>query len=213
MGDGRRPVDDQSPGKDPQRYRPSLGSGTRRMNRSAAPRRHPNHHADRQLHHELAGRTADRVQARRRPTISRLASNAIPTGSLAPPRPPDGPAPPSDLPASQHREHHRRIGRGQRSTQQQRRPPVQAEQEWARVARAAAVTKVPATPTQRTGPAALRNRRQPICIPPSNKMTASATDTTRRRWTTDSSPSAGATSKVTAAATRKNAGAGSGSVR
>jgi hypothetical protein len=68
--------------------------------------------------------------------------------------------------------------------------------------------KGPGNPTQRTGPAALRNRRQPICIPPSNKMTASATDTTRWTVVTDSSPSAGTTSEATAAATRKIAGAG-----
>ncbi len=66
---------------------------------------------------------------------------------------------------------------------------------WANTARAAAVTKAPATPTQRTGPAASRNRRQPICIPPSNKMTASAMVTTRWTVVTDTSPSVGTTSE------------------
>jgi hypothetical protein len=75
-------------------------------------------------------------------------------------------------------------------------------------ARAAAVTKVPATPTQTTGPAAVRNRRQPMCIPPSNKMIASATDTTRWTVVTDSRPNVGITSEATAAASRKIAGAG-----
>ena len=75
------------------------------------------------------------------------------------------------------------------------------------MARAAAVTKVPATPTQTTGPAALRNRCQPICIPPSNRMTANATDTTRWTVVTDNSPSAGTTSEANAAATRRIAGA------
>ena len=60
---------------------------------------------------------------------------------------------------------------------------------WARTASAAAVTNVPATPIQTTGPAAARNRRQPICIPPSNKMTARATVTTR--WTVVTDPARG----------------------
>jgi hypothetical protein len=70
------------------------------------------------------------------------------------------------------------------------------------------VTKVPATPTQTTGPAAARNRRQPICIPPSNKMTARATVTTRWTVVTDTRPRAGMTSEATAAASRKIAGGG-----
>jgi hypothetical protein len=37
VGDGRRPVDDQATGQDPSGYRPSLGSGTRRMNRISSP--------------------------------------------------------------------------------------------------------------------------------------------------------------------------------
>jgi hypothetical protein len=67
---------------------------------------------------------------------------------------------------------------------------------------------VPATPTQTTEPAAVRNRRQPMCIPPSNKMTARATDTTSWTVVTDNSPNAGTTSEATAAASRKIAGAG-----
>ena len=57
---------------------------------------------------------------------------------------------------------------------------------WVSAASAAAVTNVPATPIHTTGPAAAWNRRQPMCIPPSNKMTASATDTTRWTVVTDS---------------------------
>jgi hypothetical protein len=63
-------------------------------------------------------------------------------------------------------------------------------------------------PTQITGPAAMRNRRQPICIPPSNKMTARASATTRWTVVTDNSPSVGTRSEATAAASRKIAGAG-----
>jgi hypothetical protein len=69
------------------------------------------------------------------------------------------------------------------------------------------VTKVPATPTQ-IEPAAVRNRRQPICIPPSNKMTTRATDTTRWTVVTDSWPNVGITSEAAVAASRKIAGAG-----
>ena len=47
-----------------------------------------------------------------------------------------------------------------------------------------------------------------MCIPPSNRMTASATETIRWTVVTDNSPSAGTTSEATAAATRKIAGAG-----
>jgi hypothetical protein len=79
---------------------------------------------------------------------------------------------------------------------------------WARAASAAAVAKVPATPTQTTAPATGRNRRQPMCIPPSNKMTARATVTTRWTVVTDSCPSVGTRSEATAAASRKIAGAG-----
>jgi hypothetical protein len=62
-------------------------------------------------------------------------------------------------------------------------------------------------------PAAARNRRQPICIPPSNKMTARATVTTRWTVVTDTRPRAGMTSEATAAASRKIAGGGPGYVR
>jgi hypothetical protein len=54
----------------------------------------------------------------------------------------------------------------------------------------------------------MRNRRQPMCIPPSNKMTTSATDTTRWSVVTDSCPRAGTRSEASAAASRKIAGAG-----
>ena len=70
------------------------------------------------------------------------------------------------------------------------------------------MTKVPATPTQTTGPAALRNRCQPMCILPSNKMTTRASDTTRWTVVTDSWPNTGIRSEAAAAASRRIAGAG-----
>ncbi len=57
-------------------------------------------------------------------------------------------------------------------------------------------------------PAAARNRCQPMCIPPSNKMIASAIVTTFCTRVTGSCTACGRSSAVTAAATRKNAGAG-----
>jgi hypothetical protein len=48
----------------------------------------------------------------------------------------------------------------------------------ARNATAAVVAKVPMIPSEMIGAAAALNLRHPMCIPPSNKMTASATVTT-----------------------------------
>ena len=78
----------------------------------------------------------------------------------------------------------------------------------AATAAAAAVTNVPATPIHTVAVAAVRNFRQPMCIPPSNRMNASATLTTR--WTVPSlsRPKPGNRSDAAAANTRKNAGAG-----
>ena len=121
------------------------------------------------------------------PAASRLAMRAMPTGSLAP----DSPSRMAPLrPATSRRPSTENTTAGSvganavpiSSAAHQSR----SNRAWASVARAAAVTKVPATPTQTTGPAAVRNRRQPMCIPPSNKMTTSATDTTRWTVVTDS---------------------------
>ena len=143
------------------------------------------------------------------PAVSRLAIKAMPTGSLAP-------ASPSRMvplrPATSRRPSTENTTAG--SVGASAVPTSNAalhsrpNRAWARTARAPAVTKVPATPTQTIGPAALRNRSQPMCIPPSNRMTASATETIRWTVVTDNSPSAGRTSEASAAATRKIAGAG-----
>ena len=55
----------------------------------------------------------------------------------------------------------------------------------------AAVTSVPAIPVQTMAAAAVRNRRLPMCIPPSNKMIASATVTTRSTVVTGSAVAVG----------------------
>ena len=56
--------------------------------------------------------------------------------------------------------------------------------------------------------AAVRNFRQPMCIPPSNRMNTSATVTTRCTVSSLSRPRCGNKVAATAASTRKNAGAG-----
>ena len=60
----------------------------------------------------------------------------------------------------------------------------------AATANAAAVTTVPATPSHTTAPAAARNRRHPMCMPPSNRMNTNATVTIcSSTWTgTDRNP-------------------------
>ena len=79
---------------------------------------------------------------------------------------------------------------------------------WAVTANAAAVTAVPATPIQITAPAEVRNRFQPMCMPPSKSTKMSATVTMRSLRCGDSVPSSGNRSEAMAAATRKTAGAG-----
>ena len=78
----------------------------------------------------------------------------------------------------------------------------------------AAVTSVPAIPVQTMAAAAVRNRRRPMCMPPSNKMIASATVTTCSTVAAGStvpaedSDACGHSCAAITAATRKNAGAG-----
>ncbi len=75
-------------------------------------------------------------------------------------------------------------------------------------ASAPAVTAVPRTPTQTIAPAAVRNRRSPMLMPPSNRMITNATVTRRWSVTIPRPPSDGHRSEATAAASRKIAGAG-----
>ena len=66
----------------------------------------------------------------------------------------------------------------------------------------------PATPIHTVATATGRNRRQPMRMPPSNKMTASATVTTCSTAAKPRLPSRGQISDAAAAPIRKNAGAG-----
>ncbi len=71
-----------------------------------------------------------------------------------------------------------------------------------------AVRAVPTRPSQAMEPAEARNRRHPMCIPPSNRMKINATVTSRSSVSTGTVESCGQMSAATAAATRKMAGAG-----
>src|SRR3954471_7446842 len=79
----------------------------------------------------------------------------------------------------------------------------------AATAAAATVRKVPSTPASITVASAPRSRLTPMCIPPSNRMIASATVT--MRWTVRCGGASrfGTTAAATAAAATNSAGAGS----
>ena len=141
------------------------------------------------------------------PTIS-----AIPTGSFAPDSPsrivPERP-PTSRRPSTEN------ITAG--SVGAIAAPRIHAivqpkpNSECAASATSPAVRNVPTTPSTEIGTAERRKRRQPTFIPPSNRITISATTPTRSTVRIESrSPSAGKTSAATAAAIRKSAGAGTG---
>ena len=82
-----------------------------------------------------------------------------------------------------------------------------ASTKYAAAATPAAVTRVPGTPIHSAGPATARSRRQPTRMPPSNRITASATETMSSTAVNDRPPSRGQ-SAAAAAANRKKAGAG-----
>ena len=84
-----------------------------------------------------------------------------------------------------------------------------AKSRWASAATAAAVTNVPATPSQAIGTAARRKLASPMPMPPSNRTSTRQTVTTRCTCSIGIRPSAGNRSEATAAPTRNSAGAGS----
>ena len=71
-----------------------------------------------------------------------------------------------------------------------------------------AVTNVPSTPTRPMVRAALRNLGKPMPMPPSNRMNASATLTTRSTVSSGGASSDGRAWTATAAATRRSTAAG-----
>ena len=137
------------------------------------------------------------------------AISAIPTGSLAPDSPSSSVPARPDTSRCPSTENTTAGSVGARAVPTSRagsqsRPKARC----ATAARLTAVTSVPATPSQTTGPATARNRRRPMCMPPSSRITASATVTMRSTVVIDSSPSRGTRSDTTAAPIRKRAGAG-----
>ena len=91
-----------------------------------------------------------------------------------------GARPAGDLAPPEHGEDHRRVGRRQGGADAAGRPPTRSRRPaCASTAIAAVVTTVPATPSQATPPSAGRIRSQPMCMPPSNRISTSATVTIR----------------------------------
>src|SRR6266508_3815366 len=145
-------------------YRASLGSGTRRMNTtSSAPPATPTIAPTASWSRNAPAMPPAAPSPSIWSVVSRLAIRAMPTGSLAP----DSPSRMVPLrPVTSRRPTTENTTAG--SVGASAVPSSNAARHsrpnrmWARTASAAAVTKVPATPTQTTGPAAWRNRRQPL---------------------------------------------------
>ena len=70
------------------------------------------------------------------------------------------------------------------------------------------MTTVPATPSHTTAPAAVRKRRHPMCMPPSNRMNTNATVTICSSTPTGIDRNPGNTAAPNAAAIRNKAGVG-----
>src|SRR4029079_10355516 len=81
---------------------------------------------------------------------------------------------------------------------------------WAKTAITPAVANVPTTPSTLIGTIDSRNLGQPTCMPPSKRITTSATTAIRSTSTVDSSDRPGQMSDATAAAPRNGAGGGTG---
>ena len=190
-------------------YSPSLGSGTRRVNHSsAAPPATPTA-APTPIWSRNSPPTFANAPALRPPAAIRLAISAIPTGSFAP----DSPSRMMPLrPEISRRPRTENTTAGSvgatavaTSTETyQARPNAM----WASRAPAATVRNVPSTPTTAIGAAAERNRDQPMCMPPSNKMQTRATVTTSSTAWRGGACRAGMTLTATAAPTRTSAGEG-----
>src|SRR5664279_5686297 len=184
-------------------YRPSAGRAMRRMNHSRA--RPPTTPATRPT---LICRTNPAVTDSTLPAVIPPAANnatirAMPTGSFAP----DSPSRMSPLrPATSRRPSTENTTAGSvgeiaapsRAARYQSSPNAQC----ASTAAAAAVRNVPATPITAIGAADRRNRDQPRCMPPSNRMHSNATVTTRSTSCSGGDCRSG-TSLVAAAATTR----------
>src|SRR5665811_1908571 len=161
-------------------YRPSLGSEMRRMNHTRArPPKSPKA-APTPIWSRNSPTTCTAAPPLSDPAASRLTSRAMPTGSLAP----DSPSRiVEERPAISRcpRMENTTAGSVGAMAVPSRRAMYQLNPnpKYATAATAAVVRKVPATPTMTMGAAAARNRRHPMCMPPSNRMHISATVTMR----------------------------------
>src|SRR6478735_2103740 len=140
---------------------------------------------------------------------NRLIINAMPTGSLAP----DSPSRMvPDRPTTSRRPSTENTTAGSvgdnavpiNNAAGQSNPNSRC----AATANAPAVTTVPATPSHTTATAADRNRRHPMCMPPSNRMKTKATVTICSSTSMGTDRNPGNTAPHTAAAIRNTAGAG-----
>ncbi len=194
-------------------YRPSLGSGTRRMNASrarppATPTATPT-----AICSANSAATCQATLPAPPWAASSAASRAMVTGSLAP----DSPSSSTPVrPAISRRPNTENTTAGSVAATavptSRARCQLMPATYRAATAVPAAVTSVPATPTQTMGAAAVRKRRMPMCMPPSNRMIASASVTTWFTVDVGRARAPGHSCAATTAATRKNAGAGTRSL-
>src|SRR5450759_1915931 len=190
-------------------YRPSLGSETRRMNHSRArPPKSPKA-TPMPIWRMNSPPTCTRAPPLSDPAASRLIRRAMPTGSFAP----DSPSRiVEERPAISRCPRMENTTPGSvgatavpsRSATYQLNPNPKC----ATAATATVVRNVPATPTTTMGAAAAWNRRQPMCMPPSNRMHISATVTMRSTIRSGGALRPGTTAAARAAAARNSAGAG-----
>jgi hypothetical protein len=190
-------------------YSPSLGSGTRRVNHSSATPPAAPIAAPTNICSTNSPPTCPKAPRLSPPAPIRLAIRAMPTGSFAP----DSPSrivplrPETSCWPSTENTTAGSVGAtavATSSARYQLRPNATCT----KPAVAAAVKNVPMTPVLAIGAAADRNRDQPICMPPSNKMHTSATVTTRSTASRGGACRAGMTCTATAAPTRTSAGEG-----
>src|SRR6478735_9388310 len=200
-----------APASAPSGYSASLGSEIRRSagTRSAAPAKPIARPTDISTAHSFT--TVQNVPWSLVAKSSIPIISAIPTGSFAPDSPfrivPLRPAisrPPST----------ENITAGSVGATAAPRIPAVVQSKpnsvWAKTAITPAVANVPTTPSTLIGTIDSRNLGHPTCMPPSKRITTSATTAIRSTSTVDSSDRPGQMSDATAAATRNSAGGGTG---
>src|SRR4051812_21572671 len=190
-------------------YRPSVGSGTDRMNhRVARPPMKPTPAPTTICSVNVLVMCAN-APALRLPAARRLAISAIPTGSFAPDSPsrivplrPDTSRCPRTEKTTAGSVGETAVARS--TAGYHAMPNVR----WTKTATAPTVRKVPATPRTVIGAAAALNLDHPMCWPPSNRIQMSARVTSSSTRRSDGACSPGKTWTASAAAARTRSGAG-----